>query len=219
MKVLVVDDDAAIRELAATYLQREGYVVLTACDGEEALTRARGGRPNLILLDLMLSRRDSFKLYRLLRAESDVPILMLAARDDGLVGHEINADDYLTKPFNPRDLVARVKAVVHRTARGAPTSMLLTAGPLAIDRARREARIGDRVLELRAKEFDLLSAFVEHADLALTRARLLEEVWGYSVPGRTRTVDVHVSHLRSRLAGAGVAIETLRGVGYKLVIA
>jgi two-component system alkaline phosphatase synthesis response regulator PhoP len=220
VKVLVVDDDPAIRDLAATVLQREGYTVLTARDGEEALSRVRAEQPNLVLLDLMLPRIDGFEVCRALRSESDVPIMMLTARGDDvdkIVGLEIGADDYLTKPFNPREMVARVKAILRRSGRAKRVRPILSAGSLTVDRPRREARAGDRVLELRAKEFDLLVAFVEHAGLVLSREQILEEVWGYDVPGETRTVDVHVNHLRRRLAGAGVSIETLRGVGYKLV--
>jgi two-component system alkaline phosphatase synthesis response regulator PhoP len=222
VKVLVVDDDASIRDLAATFLQREGYTVLTARDGEEGLTRARSEQPNLILLDLMLPRLDGFEVCRILRSESDVPIMMLTARGDEvdkIVGLEIGADDYLTKPFNPREMIARVKAIMRRSGRAKRSRSVLTAGPIVVDRARREVRSGGCALDLRAKEFDLLVAFIGNAGLVLSREQILQEVWGYDVPGETRTVDVHVNHLRRRLDGTGVTIETHRGVGYKLVVA
>jgi two-component system alkaline phosphatase synthesis response regulator PhoP len=218
VKVLVVDDDAAIRELATTFLRREGFTVVTARDGEEALARARAESPGLIVLDLMLPRLDGFEVCRVLRAESDVPILMLTARGDDvdkIVGLEIGADDYLTKPFNPREMVARVKAIVRRAKRARRSPTVIRSGRLVVDRARREARVDGELLPLRAKEFDLLVAFITHEGLALTRAQLLEEVWGYDVPGETRTVDVHVNLLRRKLAGTGATIATLRGVGYK----
>lgn len=221
VKVLVVDDDAAVRDLAGTYLRREGYTVLTARDGEEALRRARTESPELVLLDLMLPVLDGFEVCRMLRAESDVPIMMLTARGDDIdkvVGLEIGADDYLTKPFNPRELIARVKAIARRAARKERPRTVIQAGCLVADRARREVRAGDAPVHLRAKEFDLLVTFLEHPGLVLTREQLLADVWGYTIPGQTRTVDVHVNHLRQRLAGTGVEIATLRGVGYKLVI-
>jgi DNA-binding response OmpR family regulator len=220
VKVLVVDDDPAVRELAATVLQREGFTVLTARDGEEALACARAEKPGLVLLDLMLPRLDGFEVCRILRDESEIPIMMLTARGDDVdkvVGLEIGADDYLTKPFNPREMVARVKAIVRRSQRKEHPPSVLKAGALVVDRARREARCDGNPLSLRAKEFDLLVTFLEHPGLVLNREQILSEVWGYDVPGETRTVDVHVNHLRRRLQGAGVTIETLRGIGYKLV--
>jgi DNA-binding response OmpR family regulator len=220
VKVLVVDDDAAIRELAATVLRREGFTVLTARDGEEALHRARAEQPALILLDLMLPRLDGFEVCRILRAECDTPIMMLTAKGDDIdkiVGLEIGADDYLTKPFNPREMVARARAILRRTTRIRRSPPILRLGCLIVDRPRREARMNALPLELRPKEFDLLVSFIEHAGLVRSREQLLEDVWGYDVPGETRTVDVHVNHLRRKLSGSGVIIETLRGVGYKLV--
>lgn len=220
MKVLVVDDDPTIRDLASTVLQREGYTVLTARDGEEGLARARAEKPALVVLDLMLPKLDGFEVCRILREESEIPIMMLTARGDDVdkvVGLEIGADDYLTKPFNPREMVARVKAIIRRSGRKERPKTVLKAGTLVIDRARREVRRGDRPLALRSKEFDLLVTFMEHPGLVLKREQLLSEVWGFDVPGETRTVDVHVNHLRRRIQDSGVTIETLRGVGYKFV--
>jgi DNA-binding response OmpR family regulator len=219
VKVLVVDDDASVRELAVTVLQREGYTVLTARDGEEGLTRARVEEPGLIVMDLMMPRMDGFELCRTLRAESDTPIMMLTARGDDIdkiVGLEIGADDYLTKPFNPREMVARVRAILRRSGRTRRSRPVISLGRLTVDRPRREARVDGCMLDLRAKEFELLVCFIENVGMVLSRARLLEDVWGYDFLGQTRTVDVHVNHLRRKLQGAGVTIETLRGVGYKL---
>jgi two-component system, OmpR family, alkaline phosphatase synthesis response regulator PhoP len=163
---------------------------------------------------------DGFEVCRELRRESDVPILMLTARSedvDKIVGLEIGADDYMTKPFNPRELVARVKAILRRFEGGRKPQNAYSVANLFVDKARREVRIDGDTLQLRTKEFDLLVAFVENPGIALTRDQLLGSVWGYDYAGETRTVDVHVQHLRSKLMGAKVQIETLRGVGYKLV--
>jgi two-component system alkaline phosphatase synthesis response regulator PhoP len=219
-KILVVDDEDNIRDLATLYLQKEGFSVDTAVDGRDAVARFSIVGPQLVILDVMMPGMDGFEVCRELRREHDVPILMLTARNDDvdkIVGLELGADDYMTKPFNPRELVARVKAILRRSEAGKRPQSAMSVGNLAVDKARREARIGDRNLELRTKEFDLLVAFVENAGLVLTREQLLESVWGYEYAGETRTVDVHVQHLRSKLTGASVSIETLRGVGYKLV--
>lgn len=221
-KVLVVDDDESIRELAGLYLQKEGFEVLYAGDGPQALSAASESRPALVVLDIMLPGMSGFDVCRALRQESDVPILMLTARDedvDKIVGLELGADDYLTKPFNPREMVARVKAILRRYEGGVPAGragVRLQVGALAIDKQRREAGVGDDQLTLRAKEFDLLVTFAEHPGIVLTREQLLDLVWGYEFYGETRTVDVHVQHLRQKLAGSGVGIQTVRGVGYKL---
>ncbi|MCC6382456.1 MAG: response regulator transcription factor [Dehalococcoidia bacterium] len=218
-RILVVDDEQNIRDLAALYLQKEGFLVDCAADGTEALARFAQVQPAMVVLDLMMPGLDGFEVCRELRREHDVPILMLTARNDDvdkIVGLELGADDYMTKPFNPREMVARVKAILRRSEGGRRQSAI-TVGNLTVDKARREARIGDEGLALRTKEFDLLMAFVENFGLALTREQLLTGVWGYDYPGETRTVDVHVQHLRSKLADANLSIETLRGVGYKLV--
>ena len=155
-----------------------------------------------------------------LRKEHDVPILMLTARNedvDKIVGLEIGADDYMTKPFNPRELVARVKAILRRVESGERNERRLSVANLEVDKSRREVHVDRERRDLRTKEFDLLVAFMENAGFALTREALLESVWGFDHPGATRTVDVHVQHLRSKLEGAKVQIETLRGIGYKLV--
>jgi DNA-binding response OmpR family regulator len=223
-KVIIVDDDAAIRELASLYLRKEGFDVSCSADGTSAIEAIERGKPNLVVLDLMLPGLSGFDVCKQVRATSKVPIIMLTARDDDvdkIVGLELGADDYLTKPFNPRELVARVKAVLRRSESTPeqPEPHTLRAGQLAIDRQRREARVDGTELNLRTKEFDLLAMLVEHQGIVLTREQLLDRVWGYNFYGETRTVDVHVQHVRARLTGSGVSIQTVRGVGYKLVVA
>jgi len=220
-KILVVDDEENIRDLASLYLQKEGYEVDAARDGAEALKKVGSAQPAMIVLDVMMPGMDGFQVCREVRREHDIPILMLTARSedvDKIVGLELGADDYMTKPFNPRELVARVKAILRRVEsgqreRGGP----LVAGNLSVDKSRREVRVGEEKRELRTKEFDLLVAFMENQGFVLSREQLLESVWGFDHPGATRTVDVHVQHLRAKLEGANVQIETLRGIGYKLV--
>ena len=221
-RILIVDDEAHIVELVRLYLERDGFRVDSASDGAQGLRLSRELRPALVILDLMLPEVDGLEVCRQVRAESDVPIVMLTARDediDKIVGLELGADDYLTKPFNPRELVARVKAILRRTeAPAKPEGKVLHLDDVTIDPARREVTVAGQPVELRAKEFDLLHAFAEHKSMVLTREQLLSRVWGYDFYGETRTVDVHVAHLRKRLAAsAGVRIVTVTGVGYKLV--
>lgn len=223
-RVLVVDDEPNILRLCRLYLEREGYEVVEASDGQVALDLARRQKPDLVVLDLMLPKVDGYEVCRRLRSDSDVPIIMLTARDedvDKIVGLELGADDYVTKPFNPRELVARVKAVLRRPgdlAASEEEQAELTVGDLRIDAARRQVQVGEDDVELRPKEFDLLRAFAQNPGIVLSRERLLELVWGYDYFGQTRTVDVHVAHLRKHLATSEtVRIETVTGVGYKLV--
>jgi two-component system, OmpR family, alkaline phosphatase synthesis response regulator PhoP len=219
--ILVVDDEQNIIELATMYLEQEGFRVVSARDGQAALERAKAERPALMVLDLMLPKIDGWQVCRKIRAESDLPILMLTARDedvDKIVGLELGADDYMTKPFNPRELVARVRAILRRTEPRRPEP----AGPIhvadvKIDPARRTVHAGDREIELRTKEFDLLLVLAENEGIVLSREKLLDLVWGFDFYGQTRTVDVHVAHLRNKLEGSSVTIETVWGVGYKLV--
>jgi DNA-binding response OmpR family regulator len=218
--ILVVDDEPHIVELAKMYLKDAGYAVDSAGDGQEALTRSRYKRPDLVVLDLMLPGLNGWEVCRRLRAESDIPIIMLTAKSDDvdrIVGLELGADDYVTKPFNPRELVARVGAVLRRYRKSVQPERRLSVGSLAIDPARREAHLDEKELELRPKEFDLLIALAEHVGIVMSREQLLELVWGYEFPGGTRTVDAHISHLRARLRGSDLSIETFRGIGYKLV--
>jgi DNA-binding response OmpR family regulator len=220
--ILLVDDEPNIIELASMYLQQDGFRVISAGDGLAALERVAVDRPALMVLDLMLPRLDGWEVCKRIRAESDLPILMLTARDDDIdkiVGLELGADDYLTKPFNPRELVARVKAILRRTDSGRAAGgddRPLRVGNLVIDPARRVVLVGDRPVDLRAKEFDLLLALADNKSIVLSREKLLDIVWGFDFYGQTRTVDVHIAHLRTKLAGSTAEIETVWGVGYKL---
>jgi len=218
--ILVVDDEANIIALAKMYLEKEGYRVERAMDGAEALRKIDELQPALMVLDLMLPEVDGWEVCRRVRADSDLPIIMLTARDDDIdkiVGLELGADDYLTKPFNPRELVARVKAILRRTARADRPAQVLRLGDLAIEPASRRVTVAGKPVSLRAKEFDLLVALAEHKDIVLSRQQLLDLVWGFDFYGQTRTIDVHIAHLRDKLAGSQVGIETVWGVGYKLV--
>ncbi|MCH7510891.1 MAG: response regulator transcription factor [Chloroflexi bacterium] len=220
--ILVVDDEKNIVQLARLYLNKEGFRVEAAYDGAQALEKARSLRPDLIVLDIMMPEPDGLEVCRELRKTSNVPIILLTARDDDIdriVGLELGADDYVTKPFNPRELVARVKAVLRRASQEAPSQAVLEAGNLRLDTASREVTVQGKAVTLRAKEFDLLTAFLRHQGIVLDRERLLQLVWGADYFGDTRTIDVHVAWLREKLGKAkGVKIETVWGVGYKLVV-
>jgi two-component system, OmpR family, alkaline phosphatase synthesis response regulator PhoP len=219
--ILVVDDEPNITRLLGMYLTKEGFTVETAADGPSAVAKARATRYALILLDLMLPGMDGLEACRTIRRTSDVPIIMLTARSedvDKIVGLEVGADDYVTKPFNPRELVARFKAVLRRyETTASPERQVLSVGDVTIDLDRREVRIGDEFVEVRAKEFALLVALARRPGVVVARDRLLNDVWGYEYSVDTRTVDVHISTLRDRLANANARIETVWGVGYKLV--
>lgn len=220
--ILLVDDEPHIIELAQMYLEQEGFKVESAADGQAALKAAEEHTPALIVLDVMLPELDGFEVCRQLRAAGNqVLIVMLTARDDDIdkiVGLEIGADDYMTKPFNPRELVARVKAILRRTNRPPESSQeVFHIGDLTIDPARREVKVNGTDVEMRTQEFDLLVTFAEHKGLVMGREQLLNLAWGYDFYGQTRTVDVHVAHIRKKLDGGNVKIETVTGVGYKLV--
>ena len=221
-RILVVDDEPNIVELAKMYLEQEGYRVESASDGAQALELIQAQEPALVVLDLMLPEVDGFEVCRQTRASSDVPIIMLTARDedvDKIVGLELGADDYLTKPFNPRELVARIKAILRRAnSSPRPNAKPIHLSDLSIDPARREVTVSGEQIQLRAKEFDLLLAFAENKGFVLSREQLLDLAWGYDFYGQTRTVDVHVAHLRKRIKDSAVQIETVTGVGYKLVV-
>ncbi len=220
--ILVVDDEQRIIDLAKMYLEQDGYRVMSATDGVNALNKILEDKPNLVVLDLMLPGMDGLEVCRRVRSESDVPIIMLTARSDDIdkiVGLELGADDYLTKPFNPRELVARVKAILRRTDRqvsreDAPSHV--TVGNLTIDSQRRVVEINGSSVDLRMKEFDLLQTLAENLGMVFSREKLLDVVWGYDFAGETRTVDVHIAHLRHKLEGMDATIETVWGVGYKL---
>jgi DNA-binding response OmpR family regulator len=219
-RVLVVEDEESIASFVAMYLEKGGFQVSTVATGEEAIERERAETPALIVLDLGLPDLDGMDVCRRIRQRSDVPILMLTARDDDvdkIVGLEVGADDYLTKPFNPRELVARVKAILRRSERAPkPASAPIHLADLTIDPARREVTVAGRPVTLRTKEFDLLQTLAENRGIVLSREQLLNLVWGFDFYGQTRTVDVHIAHLRKALAGGRVSIETITGVGYKL---
>jgi len=221
--ILLVDDEPSIIELARMYLEREHYRIESVRDGQAALDAVERLHPALVVLDVMLPKLDGFEVLRQLRAsQTDTSILMLTARDediDKILGLEMGADDYLTKPFNPRELVARVKAILRRGERkDSVEAKPIQIGDLSIDPARREARVSSRILDLRTQEFDLLLAFAEHRGLVLSREQILQKAWGFDFYGQTRTVDVHVAHLRKKMEGSSVAIETVTGVGYKMVV-
>ena len=220
--ILVVDDEQRIIDLAKMYLDQDGYKVMSATDGVTALSKILGEKPSLVILDLMLPGMDGLEVCRRVRAESDVPIIMLTARSDDIdkiVGLELGADDYLTKPFNPRELVARVKAILRRADRKTTRDDVpsyIEIGNLTIDAQRRSVEIDSRAVDLRMKEFDLLQTLAENPSMVFSREKLLDVVWGYDFAGETRTVDVHIAHLRHKLEGMDATIETVWGVGYKL---
>ena len=220
--ILLVDDEPSITELARMYLERDGYRIHEAADGESALEAAAKQKPALIVLDVMLPKVDGFDVCRRLRSAGDqVPIIMLTARDediDKILGLELGADDYLTKPFNPRELVARVKAILRRSeTKKESDDKPIHRGDLTLDPASREVRLASRTLDLRAQEFDLLLTLAESPGRVFSREQLLQLAWGFDYYGQTRTVDVHIAHLRKKLEGGSVKIETVTGVGYKLV--
>ena len=225
-KVLVVEDDAAIREALTYNLSREGYEVESVGDGAAALTAARTHTPDVLILDLMLPDMDGFEVTRALRKDNNVPILMLTARDDEIdrvLGLEMGADDYLTKPFSMRELLARVKAMLRRVemehSAAAPSAgENVASGNLIIDKTRHEVTLDGSVLDLKPKEFELLLFLMQNRGRAYTREQLLEQVWGWEFSGGSRTVDVHVRWLRSRIeadAENPQRIITVRGVGYR----
>ncbi len=223
--ILLVDDEQNILDLSKMYLEREQFTVSTAMDGLTGLEKAEADRPDFIVLDLMLPGLDGYEVCRRLRAGShaEVPILMLTARDDDIdkiIGLEMGADDYMTKPFNPREMVARVKAILRRSTRPAESnnSPTLNFGDVKVDDGAREVIIGGEKVDLRTKEFDLLQKLIEHKGMVLTREQLLSLVWGFDFYGETRTVDVHIAQLRKHLKkSTDVKIDTVTGVGYKIV--
>jgi DNA-binding response OmpR family regulator len=219
--ILVVDDEKNIVQLARLYLGNDGFKVEEAYDGKQALEKARTVSPDLIVLDVMMPEMDGLSVCKELRKSSSVPVIILTARGDDvdkIVGLEIGADDYVTKPFNPRELVARVKAVLRRTQGSMSPDTVLEVGDVRLDPARREVTVGGKPVTLRAKEFDLLAAFMRHEGVVLDRERLLSIVWGQDFYGDTRTIDVHVAWLREKLSGATARVQTVWGVGYKLVL-
>lgn len=227
--ILIVEDDQTLRETLAYNLSRQGYTVETANDGQAAIDVSRKINPDLIVLDIMLPVLDGFEVCRILRQESSVPILMLTARDDEIdrvIGLEMGADDYLTKPFSMREFLARVKAQLRRIrldrqelgAQNYPESEKLVFDNLIIDLARREVQLGDDTLALKPKEFELLLFLARHRGHVLTREMILERVWGWEFSGGSRTVDVHIRWLREKIEpdpAQPTRIITVRGAGYR----
>jgi DNA-binding response OmpR family regulator len=219
-KILVVDDERSITDLLEYNLQRNGYQVVTARDGRQALRLAQAEQPDLIILDLMLPGLDGLDVCRALQRESAIPVIMLTARDeeaDKIVGLELGADDYITKPFSVRELMARVKAVLRRATPDA--TVIYRVGPLEIDAPAREARFAGRPLTLTRLEFELLETLARHAGQALSRDQLLDQVWGYDYYGDARAVDSAIKRLRTKLRAAGcdsALISNVRGIGYRL---
>jgi len=220
--ILVVDDEPTLRETLAEALESEGHRVVTAADGREALARFRADRPDLVLLDLMLPEMSGIEVCRIIRAESGVPIVMLTAKDaelDKVVGLELGADDYVTKPFSLRELTARIRAIFRRSEQQAVEAppALIDLGPVQIDLAGHRILRDGRPVPMKPKAFELLAFLVRHPGQVFTRDQLLEHVWGYDYAGETRTVDVHVHWLRSQIEedpGSPALLHTVRGVGY-----
>ena len=220
-KILVVDDEAKIVKLVRAYLEQSGYTVVTAEDGQTALIQARREKPDLILLDIMLPGIDGLDVARALRREGDIPIIMLTARvedTDRITGLELGADDYVTKPFNPRELVARVRAVLRRTSGTSPTIEMLRAGEITVDVSGHNATLAGQALDLTPTEFELLVVLMRNPGRAFTRLDLLDRVQGYAYEGYERTVDAHIKNLRAKLGDEPRHpryIQTVYGVGYK----
>ncbi|MCI0636109.1 MAG: response regulator transcription factor [Actinobacteria bacterium] len=225
-RILVVEDEEALADSVRYNLEREGYAVSVATDGRRALERFRAEHPTLVILDLMLPELSGLDVCRMLRSESDVPIIMVTAKDseaDKVTGLELGADDYVTKPFSMRELVSRVRASLRRTLVSVPTALVedvLAGGPVRMDVARHEVSVREESVALPPKEFELLEAFLRRKGRLLTRDFLIEEVWGADYFGDTRTLDVHVKRLRRKLEGdphRPVHLLTVRGLGYKFV--
>ncbi len=223
-KILVVDDEVNIRQLVQFNFEKAGFEVIEADDGIKAVQLAKTQRPEIIILDLMLPGMDGLEVCRAVKGEKDtsaIPIIMLTAKNeeiDKIIGLELGADDYITKPFSPRELVARVKAVLRRSQRENTATGELSVKHLRFNFVRYEAYLGNEKLELTPKEYELLKLFATNLGKAFTREQLLEKVWGYEYFGDTRTVDVHVRHLRAKFTNDpefAESIETVRGVGYR----
>jgi two-component system alkaline phosphatase synthesis response regulator PhoP len=218
-KILVIDDEQSIIDLVSAYLHKEGFLVFTAMDGPSGLKAARTYKPDLIVLDIMLPGMDGLEILTHLRRESNVYVIMLTAKGeetDRIVGLSVGADDYLTKPFSPRELVARIKAALRRLRSGSPTETetVYVFENIRIDTGRRQVWVKDKEVDLTTTEFDLLTALAEHHGRVLSREQLLEKVWGYDYYGEIRVVDVHIGHIRQKL-GTEEYVTTVRGVGYR----
>lgn len=216
--ILVIDDEPSILNLIQSYLQAENFEVLTARDGREGLTAAKTHQPDLVILDIMLPGMDGIQVLQELRRDSDVYVIMLTAKTeetDRVIGLSVGADDYVTKPFSPRELVARVKAALRRIqgTRSTPRPEIWSFRDLTIDISGRQVRLGDQPVDLTSTEFDILQALVEHRGMVLSREQLTEKVWGNDFYGELRVVDVHIGHIRQKIGEEFIA--TVRGVGYR----
>jgi len=222
-RILVVDDEKDIRELIAFHLQQNGFTPVTANDGEDALDKVSEKPPDLILLDLMMPKLDGAEVCRTLKRDEHtrrIPIIMLTAKGeeiDRVVGFELGADDYVTKPFSPRELVLRIRAVLKRSSTDTEPAQVLSHNDLRVDLARHRVTVANQPVELTSTEFKLLTTLLQRRGRVQTRDHLLETVWGYEYVGFTRTVDTHIRRLRAKLGSAGDCIETVRGVGYRFV--
>jgi phosphate regulon transcriptional regulator PhoB len=223
-KILIVDDEKNIVELIKFHLKKENYRVIEAYKGKDALDLYRKEKPDLIILDIMLPDMGGFEVCKTIRKESRVPIIMLTAKGeeiDKILGFELGADDYITKPFSPRELLARIKAVLKRTRTSNIDTNQIQVGPFKINVNKREIYKNDKLLELKPKEFDLLKLFITNPGRVFTRQYLLEQIWGYDYLGDTRTVDVHIRRLRQKIEDNDKNaryIKTVHGVGYKFVV-
>lgn len=219
-KILIIDDEESILNLVSSYLRPEGYEVYTASDGPSGLKAAQAYKPDLIVLDIMLPGMDGIELLSWLRRESDAYVIMLTAKSeetDKIVGLSVGADDYVTKPFSPRELVARIKAALRRirSGRGSLEGGVLAFEHMRIDNGSRQIWVDDQLVDLTATEFDLLRTLAEHRGMVMSREQLLEKIWGHEYYGELRVVDVHIGHIRQKLGGRFIV--TVRGVGYRFV--
>ncbi len=221
VKILVVDDESRMRKLVRDFLVKSGYSVLEADNGESAIDVFMQNKDiALIVLDVMMPKMDGWEVCRELRKDSKVPIIMLTARGDErdeLLGFELGVDEYITKPFSPKILVARIEAILRRTT-GVDKADIIRAGEIVLDIAAHEVRVGDRVIELSYKEFELLQYFISNQGVALSREKILNNVWNYDYFGDARTIDTHVKKLRNKLGDQGDYIKTIWGMGYKFEV-
>lgn len=221
LKILVVDDESKMRKLVKDFLVKKGFRVVEAADGEEAVDIFYQEKDiSLIILDVMMPRMDGWKVCREIRSVSKVPIIMLTARGDErdeLLGFELGVDEYISKPFSPKILVARVEAILRRSGIGSKEDVL-SAGEIEMDKAAHQVTVSGKIIELSYKEFELLSYFMENEGIALSREKILNSVWDYDYFGDARTIDTHVKKLRSKLGDKGEYIKTVRGMGYKFEV-
>lgn len=220
--ILIVEDEQTVRDVASLYLQKEGFRVVSAVDGEEALEMIRSENPDLVILDIMLPKKDGWTVCREIRQYQSVPIIILSAKGeeyDRVLGLELGADDYVTKPFSPRELVARVKAVLRRSGPTTDPGQVLRYPGLTIDTAAHRVEVNGREIPLTPKEFELLVFLASRPRRVFNREQLLSAVWGYEFSGDTRTVDTHIKRLREKLRGTGQSyLKTVWGLGYKFEV-